>query len=44
MPKVKTASGKVKSYPYTKAGKTAAIAAKRRRTARLKRASRRRTA
>ena len=44
MPKVKTASGKVKHYPYTKAGKTAAAAAKRRRTARLKRASRRRTA
>ena len=29
MPKVKTASGKVKHYPYTKKGKATAKAAKR---------------
>lgn len=44
MPKVKMASGKMKSYPYTKAGKKAATAAKKRKASRMSAATKRRRA
>jgi len=44
MPQVKTAGGKMRSYPYTKAGKKAATAAKKKKSSRMSAATKRRRA